>query len=246
MFIFEKTIYMRVFGLLLSLALLSSCGDSKRSATSSTSATSANQTIGADSGAIKPVTQSKKERFTLTEENAIPFFFEYEKALVENHLKFETSLGNFTVRLFENVPYHRANAIYLAKNHYFDGTLFHRVVKGFIIQGGNADNPEVAAKRKAIGRYLLPPDTNKGHKHHRGVISMPSSDIDNPHKLASPFEFFIVVTEPGSYHLDGSYTAFGEVTEGMEVVDKINSVAVDSGDWPMQNVYIQKVTAFTD
>ena len=72
---------------------------------------------------------------------------------------------------------------------------------------------------------------------------MPSSDIDNPHKLASPFEFFIVVTNPGSYHLDGNYTAFGEVVEGMEVVDKINAVEVDQGDWPLQNVYIQKVIA---
>ena len=73
---------------------------------------------------------------------------------------------------------------------------------------------------------------------------MPSSDIDNPHKLASPFEFFIVVTKPGSYHLDGNYTAFGEVIEGMGVVDQINAVAVDQGDWPLQNVYIKKVTAF--
>jgi cyclophilin family peptidyl-prolyl cis-trans isomerase len=122
--------------------------------------------------------------------------------------------------------------------------MFHRVVENFIIQGGNADTPELPKKRKAIGRYLLPPDTEKNHPHHRGVISMPSSDIDNPHKLASPFEFFIVVTKPGSYHLDGNYTAFGEVIEGMEVVDQINAVAVDQGDWPLQNVYIQKVTPF--
>ena len=168
----------------------------------------------------------------------------YEKTLEENHLTFETSFGNFTVRLYADVPYHRANAVYLTKKGYFDNTMFHRVVENFIIQGGNADTPDLPKKRKTIGRYLLPPDTDKNHSHHRGVISMPSSDIDNPHKLASPFEFFIVVTKPGSYHLDGNYTAFGEVIEGMEVVDQINAVAVDQGDWPLQNVYIKKVTAF--
>ncbi|MEJ2162492.1 MAG: peptidylprolyl isomerase, partial [Robiginitalea sp.] len=97
-----------------------------------------------------------------------------------------------------------------------------------------------ARKRKEIGRYLLPPDTRKGYKHHRGTISMPSSEINNPHMLASPFEFFIVVTKPGSYHLDGDYTAFGRVIEGMDVVDRINQVPIDDGDWPMQNVYIEK------
>ena len=59
--------------------------------------------------------------------------------------------------------------------------------------------------------------------------------------LASPFEFFIVVTDPGSYHLDGDYTPFGRVTSGMDVVDKINKQPVGKGDWPSQNVYIEKV-----
>ena len=76
-------------------------------------------------------------------------------------------------------------------------------------------------KRKSIGRYLLPPDTKKGYKHHRGAISMPSSEIENPHKLASPYEFFIVQKKDGAYHLDGNYTVFGKVLEGMEFVDKI-------------------------
>jgi cyclophilin family peptidyl-prolyl cis-trans isomerase len=73
---------------------------------------------------------------------------------------------------------------------------------------------------------------------------MPSSDIDNPHKLASPYEFFIVVTKPGSYHLDGGYTPFGQVIEGMDVVDQINAQKVDSGDWPMRNIVIKKAIAF--
>ena len=181
-----------------------------------------------------------EEPFKLNEDNAIDFFFEYQKDLKANRVRVQTTKGSFTVELFDNVPYHKANFIYLARRGYFDSTMFHRVVRDFIIQGGNADNVKTSRKRKEIGRYLLPPDTRKGHKHHRGTISMPSSEIDNPHMLASPYEFFIVVTNPGSYHLDGEYTAFGKVIEGMDVVDAINQVETDDGEWPMQNIYILK------
>ena len=181
------------------------------------------------------------EEFELTEENAIEFFFDYQKDLKENKLKITTSLGSFIVQLYDDVPYHKANFIYLTRQGYFDGTQFHRIVKNFIIQGGNADDKAAPAKRRKIGRYLLPPDGKKGYKHHRGTLSMPSSERDNPHKLASPYEFFIVVTKPGSYHLDGNYTPFGKVIQGMTVVDKINAVPVGKGDWPQKNVYIEKV-----
>ncbi|MEY8019928.1 peptidylprolyl isomerase [Muriicola sp. SD30] len=184
--------------------------------------------------------EKEDEPFVLTEDNAIDFFFEYQKGLPTTRIKITTSLGSFVVQLYDNVPYHKANFIYLTKKGYFDNTMFHRVVKDFIIQGGNADNRETAAKRREIGRYLLPPDTRKGYKHHRGTISMPSSEIDNPHMLASPYEFFIVVTKPGSYHLDGNYTPFGRVIDGMDVVDLINQQPVDDGDWPSKNIYIHK------
>ena len=182
--------------------------------------------------------------FKLNEDNVIDFFYDYKKDLKETKVKLETSFGDIVIALYDNVPYHKANFIFLAKKGYFNNTYFHRVVKGFIIQGGNADNKKTADKRRAIGRYLLPPDTRKGHRHHRGVISMPSSENDNPHKLASPYEFFIVVTNPGSYHLDGDYTPFGEVVSGMDVVDEINRQEVEAGDWPVQNIYINKAVAF--
>lgn len=184
--------------------------------------------------------EKEEEAFVLDEENAIDFFFGYAKKLKKNRVKLTTTMGSFTIELYDNVPYHKANFIYLARKKYFDSTQFHRVVKDFIIQGGNSDDRKTASKRREIGRYLLPPDTQKGHKHHRGTISMPSSERDNPHKLASPYEFFIVVTNPGSYHLDGSYTPFGRVIEGMDVVDAINQVPVGDGDWPWQNIYILK------
>ena len=129
--------------------------------------------------------------FLLNDKNAIPFFYEYEKKNKENLVRIITDYGNIDIKLFENTPYHRANFIFLTKKNYFDGEYFHRVVKDFIIQGGNSDNRKTSTKRRSIGRYLLPPDTKKGHKHHRGIISMPSSEIENPHKLASPYEFLI-------------------------------------------------------
>ncbi|WP_396637289.1 peptidylprolyl isomerase [Maribacter sp. R77961] len=188
----------------------------------------------------KRATEIQKDTFRLTEEKAIDFFFEYQQNLKTTKVRMTTNFGSFVIQLYDNVPYHKANFIYLTEKGYFDYTQFHRVVKDFIIQGGNSDDKKTAQKRRTIGRYLLPPDTRKGHKHHRGTVSMPSSEINNPHMLASPYEFFIVVTKPGSYHLDGDFTPFGRVVEGMDVVDKINSQPVGKGDWPSQNIYIQK------
>ena len=184
----------------------------------------------------KPV---EKSSIILNGKNAIPFLFNYQKDNPENKVRITTRFGSIDIRLFKDTPYHRANFIYLTKKGYFNGTTFHRVVPGFIIQGGNSDRYETSRKRSEIGKYLLPPDTRNGHKHHRGVISMPSSEIENPYKLASPFEFFIVNQVPGAYHLDGSYTVFGEVIAGMEVVDEINKQRIDNRETPLTNVFME-------
>ena len=186
----------------------------------------------------KPKTEKE---FILNDKNAIPFFYEFEKNNKENLVRIITDYGNIDIRLFDNTPYHRANFIYLTKKNYFEGEYFHRVVQGFIIQGGNSDNIKTSQKRRKIGRYLLPPDTRKGHRHHRGIVSMPSSEIENPHKLASPYEFFIVQKKDGAYHLDGNYTAFGKVVKGMNVVDIISNLKTDKRDWPIDNVRFKTV-----
>ena len=178
----------------------------------------------------------KKSDLPLNAETAIPFLKAYGEKHPENKVRIETPLGSFDVLLFKNTPYHRANFIFLTKQEYFNNTYFHRVVPDFIIQGGNSDNADTGQNRRKIGKYLLPPDTRNDHKHHRGVISMPSSEIENPHKLASPYEFFIVHQSPGAYHLDGSYTVFGKVIRGMEVVDAINALPTDKREWPLTNM----------
>jgi cyclophilin family peptidyl-prolyl cis-trans isomerase len=187
----------------------------------------------------KSIIQKDKEivkEFKLNDENAIPFLFEYGKKNKENKVRITTGYGIIDIELFNDTPYHRANFIYLIKNKYFQGEYFHRVVKDFIIQGGNSDNISTSKKRRKIGRYLLPPDTKKGYKHHRGILSMPSSEIENPYKLASPYEFFIVQKKDGAYHLDKNYTAFGKVIKGMNVVDLISNLETDKREWPLDNV----------
>ena len=189
---------------------------------------------------IKNEPKKKIEKaFVLNDQNAIPFLFDYGKNNLENKIRIITNYGNIDIQLFEETPYHRANFIFLTKEKYFDGTFFHRVVKDFIIQGGNSDSYDISKRRQKIGRYLLPPDTKKGFKHHRGILSIPSSDIDNPYKLASPYEFFIVVDRVGAYHLDKNYTPFGKVIKGMDVVDKISDLETDKREWPVDNVKIK-------
>lgn len=176
----------------------------------------------------------------LDDDNAIPFFAEYAENNKENKVRLTTDYGNIDILLFDDTKYHRANFIYLTKRHYFDGTQFYRVIDNFVIQGGNSDDQKTGKKRNDIGMYLLPTDTKKGYKHDRGVISMPSSEIDNPYKLASPYEFFIVQQQGGAHYLDGDYTIFGKVISGMDVVDKIAALKTDDYDWPLRNVYIRK------
>tara|TARA_R110000868_G_scaffold291085_5_gene551478 strand:+ start:29480 stop:30169 length:690 start_codon:yes stop_codon:yes gene_type:complete len=174
-------------------------------------------------------------------QSAMDFFLEYDKHHKENKVRITTDFGTIDLLLFNETKFHRANFIYLTKRGYFNGTQFYRVINNFIIQGGNSDDKKTAKKRASIGKYLLPTDTNRGYTHERGVISMPSGEIDNPYKLASPFQFFIIQQQGGSHFLDGDYTVFGKVIAGMDVVDKIAAVKTDDSDWPLHNVYIRKV-----
>ena len=190
---------------------------------------------------VKAEKKIVEKEFTLDDKNAIPFLFKYGKKNKENKVRISTSYGNIDVLLFENTPYHRANFIYLTKKKYFDNTQFYRVINNFIIQGGNSDDKITLDKRKKIGRYLLPNDNKKGFKHNRGMVSMPSSAVQNPYKMASPYEFFIVQQKGGAHHLDGDYAVFGKVISGMDVVDKIASMPTDNGDWPEKNININKI-----
>jgi cyclophilin family peptidyl-prolyl cis-trans isomerase len=228
------------FLLLASLAFfLFSCEDKQTSKHSKTSvAKDSSVTVSKMSESIENA-QSKFP--VLTNANAMEFFLEYEKEHKENKIRITTDFGNIDIKLYDKTKFHRANFIYLTKLKYFDGTQFYRVVDNFIIQGGSSDDYKIAKRRRKIGKYLLPPDTKRGFTHKRGAVSMPSSEIENAYKLASPYQFFIVQRPGGADYLDKGYTVFGEVIQGMDIVDKINKVETDEGEWPLQNVYIRKV-----
>jgi cyclophilin family peptidyl-prolyl cis-trans isomerase len=183
----------------------------------------------------------KKADFLITDKNVMEFLLDYGKKNQENTLQILTDYGAIEILLFKNTKFHRANFVYLSKKKYFNNTQFYRVISNFVIQGGNSDDRATLKKRQAIGKYLLPNDYDKGYKHDRGMLSMPSKNIENPYKKASPFEFFIVQQQQGAHHLDGDYTIFGKVIKGMEVVDMIAAVPTDASDWPLQNVFIQKI-----
>ncbi len=190
---------------------------------------------------IDSVIEPKRAFPKLNSKSAMAFFLDYNKKHKENKVRITTDFGTIDILLYNETKFHRSNFIFLTKQKYFDNTQFYRVIDNYIVQAGNSDDKKTAKKRARIGRYLLPPDTKRGFTHHRGAVSMPSSEINNPYKLASPFEFFIVQQKGGASFLDGDYTIFGKVIRGMDVVDKIAAVETDRGDWPDKNVYIRKV-----
>lgn len=230
---------MRFILLFCTLSLLFNCED-KQKQQKTTETSKAEQKEANDKPKVTP-NSVKREYPKLNDKNAMEFFLEYEKEHKENKVRITTDFGEIDILLFDKTKFHRANFIFLTKQKYYDNTQFYRVINNFIVQGGNSDDKVTARKRGKIGKYLLPTDTKRGYKHDRGVISMPSAERDNPYKLASPFEFFIVQQHGGAHSLDGDYTIFGKVTRGMDVVDKMAAVETDEGDWPQKNIFIRKV-----
>ena len=224
---------MRLLYLFLIASVLSSCIKEDKK--------NINKTKVSSDSKVKKEASKDKSKFVLTEKNAMDFFLEYDKIHKENIIELDTDMGKIEITLFNETKFHRSNFLYLSKLNYFKSTQFYRVINNFIIQGGNSDNKKIWRKRKSIGKYLLPVDNNHGFKHSRGMVSMPSSIIENPHKLASPYEFFIVQSKSGAHFLDGDYTIFGKVTKGMDVVDKIAGVETDDLDWPISNIFINNV-----
>lgn len=231
---------MRFILFFCTLALLFNCEDKQKQQKTTTDISEIEQKKVDDKPKVTP-NNVKREFPKLNEKNAMEFFLQYEKENKEDKVRITTDFGEIDILLFDKTKFHRANFIFLTKQKYFEKTQFYRVIDNFIVQAGNSDDRATARKRGKIGKYLLPTDTKRGYTHERGVLSMPSSEIDNPHKLASPFEFFIVQQQGGAHFLDGDYTIFGKVTRGMDVVDKIAAVDTDEADWPLKNIFIKKV-----
>ena len=176
----------------------------------------------------------------------------------ETKVLIKTNYGDITVKLYNDAPKHRDNFIKLVNEGWYNGSPFHRIIKNFMIQGGqNADG-------RLDPNYKIPAEFRANHFHKKGALAAARmGDQVNPKKESSGSQFYIVQGKPvterefeayttrygktfteemkevyrtlgGTPHLDGDYTVFGEVVEGIEVVDKLASVETGYADVPVK------------
>ena len=197
-------------------------------------------------------------------------------------IKIETPKGDIIVRLYDDTPKHRDNMLKLVEEGFYNGTLFHRVIKDFMVQGGDPDSKN-APKGKQLGAggpdYTIEAEFTPTHFHKRGALAAARlGDEVNPNKESSGSQFYIVWGKPfdgatldriqqsvtaatngeivipdslrtiyettgGTPFLDGQYTVFGRVTEGLEIVKAIQGVATDSAGRPLEDVRIIRAEA---
>jgi cyclophilin family peptidyl-prolyl cis-trans isomerase len=184
----------------------------------------------------------------------------------------KTNLGDMTVKLYNATPKHRDNFLKLVNDHFYDSLLFHRVIKNFMIQGGDPLSKN-AAPGVMLGNgdngYTIPAEFVDTIFHKKGALC--AARTENPAKASSGCQFYIVqgqvlsqeqvsqlemqrgiklsdaqkkvyTTSGGTPWLDQNYTVFGEVTNGLDVLDRIEAVRTAPGDRPVENVYILKMS----
>jgi peptidylprolyl isomerase len=145
---------------------------------------------------------------SLSSENTEVFLTEYGNQNPETNVLIKTRFGNIKLRLYEDVPVHRANFIFLTKIKYFNTTVIYRVAKNFVIQGGNSDNMFTQKQRRKYGNYLMQPEFKEHRRHTYGALAAARDWKKNPNKLSSPFEFYMVHDKNGAHHLDNEHTVF--------------------------------------
>jgi peptidyl-prolyl cis-trans isomerase B (cyclophilin B) len=183
-----------------------------------------------------------------------------QDAETETKVLIKTSYGNIIVKLYNDTPMHRDNFIELVENGWYNGSKFHRVIQNFMIQGG------ASANGKDDPGYTTPAEFRPNHIHKKGALSAArQGDQVNPTKASSGSQFYLVQGETftnqqlnnfsaqtgfiytnkqreiyntigGTPHLDGGYTVFGEVVEGLEVIDLIAAVETGYRDKPVVEV----------
>ena len=203
-------------------------------------------------------TSSKEEQSKKTGEK------KYDKAPIMNidinkkyTANFETNLGNFSVELLaKNAPKTVNNFVFLSRDKFYDGLIFHRIIKDFMIQGGDplgtgSGDPgykfedEINAKSLELSADVIKTNEEAGYKYsdtlqsiklEKGVLAMANSGANT-----NGSQFFIITKDKTDW-LDGKHTPFGRVIEGMDVVLKIEATKTDSSDKPLENVTINKIT----
>ena len=187
----------------------------------------------------------------------------------------DTDMGKIKVKLFNDTPLHRDNFIKNVKEHRYDGLLFHRVIKQFMIQGGDINSKDAPIEQH-LGDgdpgYTIPAEiVYPKYFHRRGMLcAARTGDDENPERASSATQFYIVtgkfftgmeldkmeksegrtftaeereayMLQGGAPHLDNKYTIFGEVVQGMKVVDKIQFVDTNDEDRPLKNIAIKSM-----
>jgi len=192
----------------------------------------------------------------------------------KTRVKIMTDFGDITIKLFNETPLHRDNFLKLAGEGFYDDLLFHRVITGFMIQGGDPLSRNAPAGQP-LGTgdpgYTLPAEIVPGIFHRKGALAAARmGDQMNPERRSSGSQFYIVqgrlwndeelnmmeqrrgfpftaeeravyATEGGTPHLDHAYTVFGQVVEGLEVIDRIAAVQTGPGNRPLQDVSMRMV-----
>lgn len=156
----------------------------------------------------------------------------------ETFARIETNFGNMTIALFtDQAPETTKNFIELSKQGKYNGTIFHRVIKDFMIQGGDFENGNGTGGYTYKGPgTTLKDEIDPDLKHEKGTVSMANR---GPNTSAS--QFFIVQAEDGAPWLDGGYTIFGKATSGLDIVDKIANVKTGEADRPLEDVIVKKI-----
>ena len=158
-----------------------------------------------------------------------------------------TNYGTIKIKLYKDTPKHRENFAKLALSGYYDGLLFHRVINGFMIQGGDPLTKDPAnADRFGTGGpgYTVPAEILPQYRHKKGALAAARrGDAANPMKESSGSQFYIVQDEKTCAQLDGQYTVFGETIEGLDVIDKLAAVETDLRDRPVGQVKIVSIKA---
>ncbi|RPI19384.1 MAG: peptidylprolyl isomerase [Ignavibacteriae bacterium] len=166
---------------------------------------------------------------------------EKESKTETNKVVIQTSMGDITVELFEkDAPKHVANFKKLVKSGFYNNTTFHRVIAGFMIQGGDPNSKDDDRSNDGQGGpgYTIPAEIKA--KHVQGALAGARlGDQVNPKKESSGSQFYIVTGNAS--HLDGEYTVYGKVIKGMDIALKIEKVGVDRASNPVEKVVIKKV-----
>ncbi len=157
----------------------------------------------------------------------------------EKIIELKTSFGSMYMWIYKETPLHRANFLKLAESGYYNDITFHRIIKDFMIQGGDPNSKDGDPSNDGTGGpgYTIPAEIIDTIKHTFGSVG--AARTNNPAKASSGSQFYIVTNRPGTPHLDMNYTVFGKLLAGTEIAYTISTQVKDSKDRPLEDIKMQ-------